>query len=516
MRATTDRVLSRFLMAAEGDKPKAKRMVMMIGPPAAGKGFFVGESEKDKGSGGTKKYKTDSGEEKETRTGWKLPQSTKGLFKDADIPDRPEADESDNHLRAIQFEESKHHYDTLAAAHKEGKEAFDKAVKDMWYETKDGDRVELGKAAKLSFDDFPDSHKDFFGKANKDFYVSMRGWHDDAKQKNAETGKSKERFKDEARHRFDDAIQSKTEGDSELLVVDSAGEDIDAQDFKGQIESAKRNGYEVSVVFLHPEQADTELSNLFRGKVAGKRMVDQADITNWYKQNEAALKEIQEAQPDNFLHYRKGPPDGDPKKAEAAREKARKLMNSLSDMCKGSEGKTAAVECAEKTEAVKEITGIVFQKAEYQLQKETSWAKTLPAADLPKEPKKSIAKAVSEMNADAEKRAGKPSKGDSGKGDSDEEGKSESKGKSEGEKSKTRTDFLHEVGDQQVANPNPDGRKDRVKIRSLPWEHQKKYYEQWAEKRSASTRRVVARYLTATGMDLPNRVLARYTQTKGS
>ncbi len=64
------------------------------------------------------------------------------------------------------------------------------------------------------------------------------------------------------------------------MLVDSAGEDIDAQDFKGQIDHAKANGYEVTVVFLHPEQADTELSNLARKKVAGKRMVDQEDISN--------------------------------------------------------------------------------------------------------------------------------------------------------------------------------------------------------------------------------------------
>lgn len=509
MRATTTRVLSRFLMAAEGDKPKAKRMVLMIGPPAAGKGFFVGETDKDK-AGETKKYKTDSGEEKETRAGWKLPKMTKGLFKDSDIPDRPEADESDNHLRAIQFEESKGHYDTLAKAHKEGKEAFDKALADMWYETKDGDRVELGKAGKISFDAFPESHKDFFGKSNKDFYVSMRGWHDDAKQKNSETGKPKERYKDEARHRFDDAIQARTEGDSELLIVDSAGEDIDAQDFKGQIESAKKNGYEVSVIFLHPEQADTELSNLSRGKVSGKRMVDQADISNWYKQNEAALKEIQAAAPDNFLHYRKGPPDPDPKKASEMRARARDLMNKLSGMCRDEGGKTAS-DCSEKQAALKEISDIVYVKSSYELQKDTSWARTLPAADLPKEPKKSVAKAVSEMNSDAEKRAG--GKSDS-KGDDE---KSESKSNGKDEKSKTRTDFLREMGDKEVANPNPDGRKDRVKVRSLPWEHQKKFYQQWSEKQAAVARRVVARFAEATGMGLTSRVLARYTEeVKGS
>jgi hypothetical protein len=501
MRTIAHTILSRFLIAVdEGHKtPKPKRMVMMIGPPAAGKGFFVGETEKhtkgdvEKGKvkpedeGKTKTYKTEQGEEKETRAGWKLPQMTKGLFKDQDIPDRPDADESDNHLRAIQFDESRGHYATLSKAHKEGKEAFDKALSDMWYETKDGDNVSLGKATKLSFDSFPEDHNSYYKAANKDFYVSMRGWHDDAKQTNPETGKPKERYKDDARHRFDNAIQAKTEGDADLLIVDSAGEDIDAQDFKGQIESAKNSGYEVSVVFLHPEQADTELSNLFRGKVNGKRMVDQADIDNWYKQNEAALKDIQAATPDNFLHYRKGPPDADPKKAAEMRAKARDLMNGLSGM--DEEGKKAAL---------KEIGSIVYDKSPYALSKDTSWAKTLPAADLPKKPEKDVSKVVAAMNSEADGRADKFPEARVKPKKKGEEGAKKKAPSKHDDKSHTRMDFLHEVGDQMVPNPNPDGRKKQIKVRSLEWDDQKKFYQQWAQKQAAVARRVVARFIAAS------------------
>ena len=512
MSTTPFRVLRRFVRAAEGDsKPKAKRMVLMIGPPAAGKGFFVGETENydqkdvEKGKakpdevGKAKRYKTQDGEEKSTRAGYKLPESTHGLFQDADIPDAPEADESDNHLRAIQFDESKHHYDTLRAAHEKGKKAFDAALADLWYETKDGDRVELGKVSKLTYEDFPNDHRGFFGKTNKSFYVSMRGWHDDAKHVNSETGKPKERFKDEARHRFDDAIQRQVNKDSDLLIVDSAGEDIDAQDFRGQIEDAKANGYEVSVVFLHPEQADTELSNLSRGKVAGKRMVDQADIDNWYKQNEAALQEIQKAKPHNFLHYRKGPPDKDPAKAAELRARARDLMNGLADMPEGDE----------KNKATKEIASIVYIKSPYELQEKTSWATTLPAAKLPKEPEGDVAEVVAKMNEEADRSADKfpdarvrPKKSGPAKErrDKDDSEGSRSKGKGDEDKSRTRMDFLHEVGDKLVPNPNPDGRKKQIKIRSLPWEQQKRYYEQWSKQAStlgAISRRVYARYIQA-------------------
>ncbi len=478
MQAFTSRIVRRFL-AAEGFGGKTKRMVLMIGPPAAGKGFFLGETDKDE-SGNAKKYKTDSGEEKDTRAGYRLPKSTHGLFKDGDIPNNPEADESDNHLRAIQFDESKGHFKKLKAAHDEGKEAFDKALDDMWYQTKDGSKTSLGQAVKdINFDEFPQDHKEFFKKANKEFYVSMRGWHDDTQHVNRETGKAKERYKDQARHLFDDSIQDKTEKDNDLFIVDSAGEDIDAQDFKGQIESAKSNGYEVSVIFLHPEQADTELSNLSRGKVMGKRMVDQEDITNWYKQNEAALKEIQSASPHNFLHYRKGPPDPDPAKAAELRKKAADQMNKLSGMSDD-----------EKKAAKKEIADTLYNKAGYDLQKETSWATTLPASDLPKEPQTDIAEAVAKQNRDAEARADKPAAKEKDKEDDE---KSKGDGKEDDKKSKTRGDFLKEMGDREVPNPNPKARKNQIKIRSLPWEHQKKYYKDWAAK-AATTMRVAARY----------------------
>jgi hypothetical protein len=454
-------------------------MVVMIGPPAAGKGYFLGEPEKDKG-GQTKKYKTEKGEERETTFGYRLPKSTTGLFTDEDIPAIPDQDESDNHLRAIQFEESKGHYEDLVTAHKEGKESFDKALADIWYKTKDGERQDLSKYAK--YEDFPktddpiEGHKAFLKKYNTDFYVSMRGWHNDVDEKNEETGKPKERYKDEARHRFDDKVRRMAEHDdaSHMLIVDSAGEDIDTMDFKGQVEHAKAAGYQVSVIFLHPEKADTELSNLSRGKVMGKRMVDQSDIDNWYKKNEKALKSIQEADPDNFLHYRKGPPAHTPEEAEARRKQARDLMNKLSTMSE-----------QEKGEAKTKINEILYGAAQYKLQKETSYGRTLKG--LPKKPEKNIAEAVKAMNEDAEARAGGGSKKPEEKKDHDKSEKDND--------SKTKSTFLDSMGEKEVPNPNfnsthkesPSNPRSR-KIRNLPWEHQKRYYEEWKKSKKASAR----------------------------
>ena len=506
------RVLRR-IVGAEGEPPRSKKLVMMIGPPAAGKGFFLGEPEEKDGK--RKTYKTEKGEERETTFGYKLPKSTQGLFTDEDVPAKPDADESDNHLRAIQFEESRGHYETLAKAHKEGKEAFDKALDDLWYKTKDGEKITLAKLAK--FEDFPETddvvegHKAFHKKYNKDFYVSMRGWHNDADEKNEETGKPKERFKDQARHRFDDNVRNLTESESgsDLMIVDSAGEDIDAQDFKGQIEHAKAAGYQVSVIFLHPEQADTELSNLSRGKVQGKRMVDQSDITNWYKKNEDALKAIQGADPDNFLHYRKGPPAEKPEEAEARRKKARDLMNKLGSMSG-----------EEKDKAKGEINEILYGAAQYKLLKETSYGRTLKG--LPKKPEKNIAEAVKKMNEDAEKRVREgggtqggleesksESKSDKGEDKSEKKAPSKDEESEGGEKKpkkdddgKTKTKFLDQVGEKEVANPNFNATKPeshsnprKRKIRNLPWEDQKQYYQQWARQSNVvMAARVVVRW----------------------
>jgi len=455
-------VVRRFLNA----KSDKKRMIVMMGPPAAGKGFFLGEP--------PPKY------------GWKLPQmliNDKGdpLLTDADIPERPEQDESDNHLRAIQFEEANKHFEALKKAHGKGTASFKKALSDHWYETKDGERVELGKVVK--HEDFPDNFGDFFKKTNKDFYVSMRGWHDDVKEKNEETGKPKERFKDKARYHFEESVNRKIEKVEDLLIVDSAGEDIDAQDYKGQIDAAKSHGYEVTVIFLHPEQADTELSNLARGKVMGKRMVDQSDISNWYKQNAQALEDIQKASPDNFIHYRKGPPDPNPKKAEELRTKAREMMYKLSGM-----------KDEEKDKAKKEINKILYASSPYKLHKPTSYGRSLNG--LPKESEKdSIANAIKAMNEDAEKRA-KPTASEKGKDKEEQKDKPNLEEKGKDDKDSTRIRFLRERGDQEVLNPNPDS-KDRfpkVKIRSLDWKYQKPYYEKWRGKQAT---RVITRYLEA-------------------
>lgn len=269
-------------------------MVIMIGPPASGKGFFL-ERGKAIGKG--------------------LPESTKGLFTDDQIPDEKLGiEESDNKLRAIQYATSFEHFFSLKEAYEKGEGEFNKVLDDMWYKTKDGDVRKLKDFVDhKSFD--KGDHQKFFTKQTKAFYQSMRGWHSDADEINLETGKMKERFKDEARKMFEKSVKDKVlEGSKQMLIVDSAGEDIDAQDFAGQISVAKSAGYEVTVIALDPEKEDTSLSNMNRGFIGGKRMVDQQDIDNYYEKYEKALADIKKAVPHNFLHYKKPPVSDDDRK----------------------------------------------------------------------------------------------------------------------------------------------------------------------------------------------------------
>jgi hypothetical protein len=264
-----------------------KRMVIMVGPPASGKGYFL---DRDKGDGKAKG----------------LPESTKGLFTEEQIPtQRLGIEESDNNLRGVQYYESKKHFDALKKAHKKGKESFEKALKEHWYKTKDGDVRSL--SAFVNFENFnPKSHKAFHGKAAKAFYLNMRGWHNDVDEINPDTGKIKERFKDEARIEFENDVKSKlSQGVKDMLIVDSAGEDIDAQDFEGQIRAGREAGYEVTVIVLDLDKEDTGLSNMSRGWVAGKRMVDGQDIDNYYDKYQKSIERIKKAAPHNFLHYKK-------------------------------------------------------------------------------------------------------------------------------------------------------------------------------------------------------------------
>jgi hypothetical protein len=269
---------------AEATAPgKKKQMVIMVGGPASGKGFFLGSGGKG------------------------LPKSTKNLFKQDDIPDAKVGfAESDNNLRGIQYFESKKHYKALKEAEKKGPEAFKKALDDNWYKTKDGKKVKMENFGKMP--PVPEPHDKFYDASLK-FYRQMRGWHNDADETNPETGKPKERFKDQARKSFEDYTAKKImEEDKDFMIIDSAGEDIDAQDFEGQIARGKAAGFEVSVIFLDIEKEDTKLSNMARGFVAGKRMVDEQDIDNFFNKYDAAIEKIKKAAPNRFLHFKRKPP----------------------------------------------------------------------------------------------------------------------------------------------------------------------------------------------------------------
>lgn len=401
-----NRYVLNMLRMAEYDGKK--RMVIMLGPPASGKGFFL---------------------ERGGKPGKGLPSSTGGLFEESHIPDDSlGVEESDNDLRAIQYEESRNHFNALSEAYAKGEEAFNKVLKDMWYKTKDGVVRQLSSF--VSFNDFnPKDHKGFHTKQSSGFYKNMRGWHNDADEVNPETGKIKERFKDRARKKFEQDVLTKVNDGKDMLIVDSAGEDIDAQDFEGQIKAARAAGYEVTVIALDPEREDTKLANMNRGFVFGKRMVDDQDIDNYYDKYEKALEAIKKANPDNFLHYKKPPLDSE------TRARLEKLMTETSDgkptFLKDPSSTIRSIKDlpAEDRSAVKkEVLGALFNKeVDYKLSMETSFS----SAGMPGVPKR------------------KPTK------------KTKNKVNSPGKDTKTKgTDWL----DEKVTNPET-GKK--VKVRTL-------------------------------------------------
>lgn len=322
---------------------KRKHMVIMVGGPASGKGFFLGEPEevKQKDVDKGKAQPEDLGKVKKgTGFGYRLPTSTKGLFAKDDVPQEGDEGkttqtESDAHLRAIQYVESKKHHAVLAKAHAEGKDAFNKALADHWYNTKDGKRVNMSSF--VSYDKFDKDDSDKFYKSNNAFYVSMRAWHDESgtidkdgkfhPKMNEKTGKQSEPFKDQARIDFEHHVRKIVHaGDSDAVVIDSAGEDIDAQDFEGQIAAGKAAGYEVSVVFLNIAKEDTMLSNMSRGFVDGKRMVDQKDIDNFFENYQKGIDRIKKANPHRFLQFDRRPP-----LTEAERKSVMKMMTHTPD-----------------------------------------------------------------------------------------------------------------------------------------------------------------------------------------
>lgn len=67
-------------------------------------------------------------------------------------------------------------------------------------------------------------------------------------------------------------------------------------------------------------------------------------------------------------------------------------------------------------------------------------------------------------------------KGDKSEKEDDKPKKDEGKGKS-------KENFLESQGDRKVPNPNPKSRDQhpQVAIKSLEWDDQKKYYDQWAQ-----------------------------------
>ena len=328
-----------------------KHVVILIGGPASGKGHYTGM----------------------------LDQHTKSILDEDTPPKGRVVDESDDHMKNLQYEESKKHFDLLSAAHKKGKKDFDEALSDHWYTTKDGDKKKLSGV--LTYDNMPKSHDEYYGNKQKgvkakvpgtsDFYISMRGWHDDATKTHSDgplKGKSVERFKDQAREHFDRSAKRKMEsgGHENVLVLDSAGEDIDVQDFGDQIKHAQSQGYEVTVVHLDMDPEDMTLSNKLRG-AKGDRMVDQADIDNFAKTAPKSIEKLRKAIPDRFVHYKRSGSALSPEERKATEKKIdamnkARLGGASKEDLSTMEGEINTILRRPKYEVQKETTDLISER----------------------------------------------------------------------------------------------------------------------------------------------------------
>jgi len=83
------------------------------------------------------------------------------------------------------------------------------------------------------------------------------------------------------------AASGEVEGDlsqaaKDVFILDSAGEDLPTQDYAGQLQIAKRAGFETTIVWLKTGPEVSYLGNLERAVVSGKRAVPAGEIAAYY------------------------------------------------------------------------------------------------------------------------------------------------------------------------------------------------------------------------------------------
>ena len=250
-----------------------QQMVIVVGAPASGKGYFVattlGKFLKGDQAGLTKSFP-------------RLTFGAKNL-------------ESDNSLRKEQFEAAKMDFKRLLRCN--DKAQFDEKIKGKEFQyTADGKTVKLSSVLTWEeFDKRRSKFQDYFKKKGdpvNQYYASLRG-------NDSQDG---EQLKKAARASFEDSVKYAIQKSGDLIVIDTAGEDIGSTPFEKFFKQAKDEGFTVSLVELNIPLEMSIRRNAKRGE--GGRSVPDSQIKSAYNAISGIVAKLrQDKRLDRYVKY---------------------------------------------------------------------------------------------------------------------------------------------------------------------------------------------------------------------
>lgn len=261
-----------------------KQMIILVGAPASGKSYFVQHSFGKWAKGAT--------------LGKSFP-GVLGLHTTATL-------ESDNSLRRMQYKAAQEDYVALKKAKTE--QEFNKIIGQERFSYKADDTVRRLKDI-VTWELFQEygSFPAYYGRKGHPvnaYYASMRG-----------RGKGeKEGLKEMARKFFFDQTKVAIKRHANVILVDSAGEDITNTPFDKFLDMAQREEYSVSLVQLYIPLSLSVARNNLRGKKG--RAVPEAQIKSAFKAMESVVSRLRkDKRLDRYVKYvwkatGKGPFDG--------------------------------------------------------------------------------------------------------------------------------------------------------------------------------------------------------------
>jgi len=269
--------LTKALREASAEQPRANfkedlqpQFVILIGPPASGKSWFV--------------------ENVIVKT--KDAKGFKGRFPRF-MTAPPSIRESDAQLRHLQYLAARDDYARLVAAQHSGD--FAETLDDLWYQLgmgKDAERHALRSVGLRSIKASLDAGFPAFYKAASSYYASMRGRRDDD-----------ESLKREARAMFEAGVITTLKRVGDTVIVDSAGEDIVATPFPDFLRAAKDDGFTTSLVWMNSPLALSQARNEFRGATGGRKVPEDETAAAYYNMLSAVNEIAIDKNLDRFVEY---------------------------------------------------------------------------------------------------------------------------------------------------------------------------------------------------------------------